>query len=425
MNPQHHKRARLAGLGSALLVAFGTAVPSILTAGTAAAAPRPAADHVMMLTLDGFDLDYLDDVPMPNLQRLLHRGSVSQSTGVMETITNPSWSSVMTGAWPQTHRNTSYWYDPVTNTARGSQRDLAVPTIAQALREQGGTVSSAQMFTVQNYGTTYGDPEGIYTQPGGDCARRVDDTIAILEGRPVNSGGKQVTAPRIPDLMLTYCDTLDAIGHEGGDVDTRIPAALQMIDQQLGRLVQAAKDAGIYGRTTFVITGDHGMTTFYQGAAPELLAAISGAGYQAEILANGQSPKPETDAVIVVGGLGDLTLVGEAAKDPTALSRIRDAVERLPQVSAVYDKQAQKQMHMSPLHGDLLIEPTPGWSLGNKRTTPAGRHGRHRSYASRSSWPVPGSVRGSSRPNPATSTSPPPSPRCSGSSRRLAPRAAC
>jgi len=70
------------------------------------------ADHVVLLALDGFDVEYLDLVrsgqaPMPNLERLVRRGSLATSTGVMTSITNPSWSSVATGAWPATHRNTA------------------------------------------------------------------------------------------------------------------------------------------------------------------------------------------------------------------------------------------------------------------------------------------------------------------------------
>nr|BFE31124.1 ectonucleotide pyrophosphatase/phosphodiesterase [Actinomadura rugatobispora] len=329
----------------------------------------------MFLGLDGFDIDYVGDAPMPNLERLLRRGSLTTSTGVMTSITNPSWSSVATGAWPERHRNTAYWYDAASGTARGQQRELAVPTIAQAVRDQGGTVMSAQWFILQNYGTAYGDPEGIYTQPGGECSRRVDDAVAVLEGRPVSSGGAPVTAPKIPDLTAVYCDTLDAIGHSGGDRDPRIPGALQMIDEQIGRLVQATKDAGVYGRTAFVITGDHGMTTFMNGLDTQVVEAIAKAGYKAEYLASGQRPAAGTDAVIVVGGVGSLHLVGKAAGDPVAERRIAAALRAVPHIRSVYAKDDQRRMRMSPNYGELVVEPEPGWTLGASRTTPAGAHG--------------------------------------------------
>ncbi|MCP2281302.1 putative pyrophosphatase or phosphodiesterase, AlkP superfamily [Promicromonospora umidemergens] len=371
------------------LLAASIAATVVWTAPTAAAVPSPTdetgpagrspADHVVFLALDGFDIEYLDLVrdgsgEMPNLRRLLHRGSVTTSTGVMTSITNPSWSSVATGAWPETHRNTAYWFNTETNTARGQQRDLAVPTIAQSVREQGGTVFSSQWFILQNYGVTYGDPDGLYTQPGGDCARRTDDAVAVLRGEPVSSGGQLVTANGIPELMTVYCDTLDAIGHEGGDEDPRIPGVLTEIDRQIGRIVAATKDAGIYGRTAFVITGDHGMTTFDKGFGAEGLAAVEAAGFTPQILTSGQSPAPGTDVAIVVGGVADVRIIGERAGDPAAVRRLEGALTALPQVRNVFDKADQRRMRMSPNYGDLLVEPKPGWSFG---TTPAGPSGRH------------------------------------------------
>ncbi|WBB63322.1 alkaline phosphatase family protein [Streptomyces sp. WMMC500] len=384
MRTKIRPRTLLTRFGAAALVLL-TAVATVSVSDDSAAAGRPAgpagnaddrppADHVVFLGLDGFDYEYLDDVPMPNLQDLLRRGTVAKSRGVMTSITNPSWSSIATGAWPATHRNTAYWFDKSTHTARGQQRDLAVPTVAQSIREQGGTVFSSQWFIVQNYGTSYGDTEGLYTD-GGDCPTRVGRAVAVMEGRPVSSGGKDVTLPRIPELMAAYCDDLDALGHAGGSIHPEIPDRLRMIDEQIGRLVQAARNAGIYDRTAFVITGDHGMTTFQQGMAPELLKAIGDAGYQAEILTSGKQPGPGTDAALVIGGSGDLTLLGDAADDPWALPRIRRAVESLPHVAATYDKRTQKRMHMSLNHGDLVIEPEEGWSLGETTPAPVGRHG--------------------------------------------------
>ncbi|MFI9487162.1 alkaline phosphatase family protein [Promicromonospora sp. NPDC052451] len=381
-----------------------TAVATPPAAGTDSQSTRsstaPAhgrADHVVLMALDGFDVEYLDLVrsgaaepdvaalrgsqahssaaKMPNLQRLLRRGSVTTSTGVMTSITNPSWSSVATGAWPATHRNTAYWFDTATGTARGQQRDLAVPTIAQSIREQGGTVFSAQWFILQNYGVTFGDPDGLYTQPGGDCSRRTDDAVAVLRGEPVDSGGQQVTTDGVPDLVAVYCDVLDAIGHDGGDDDPRIPAALSDIDRQLGRLVQATKDAGVYGDTAFVLTGDHGMTTFDKGFGAEGLAAIEAAGFTPQILTSGQTPAPGTDVVIVVGGVADVRIVGERAGDPAAVRRLERALRGLPQVRDVLDEADQRRLRMSPGYGDLVVEPEPGWSFGATPADAAGRHG--------------------------------------------------
>lgn len=374
-------RTRSRSLIALAVAGLTAACITAATAPAASAAPPPPAEHVMLIALDGFDARYLDDAPMPNLRHLATRGSLTTSTGVMTSITNPSWSSIATGAWPATHLNTAYWFDAEIGTARSQQRDLAVPTIAEAIRDEGGTVMSSQWFILQNHGVTYGDPDALYTQPGGTCDRRADDAIAVLNGEPVDSGGQMTTATGIPDLIAVYCDTLDVLGHADGAAAAGMPAALAEVDRQIGRLVQATKDAGTFGRTAFVITGDHGMSTFTQGMQPQLLAAIDALGYDAEILAAGRAPQPTTDVVIVVGGVGSLHLVGDAVGDTAAVARVEEAVAALPHVSAVYDKAEQHAMHMSPKYGELVIEPVEGWSLGATPSDAAGLHGTSRNLA--------------------------------------------
>ncbi|WP_407319782.1 alkaline phosphatase family protein [Isoptericola halotolerans] len=342
------------------------------------AAPEPRADHVVLLALDGFDAGYvplLDSLPTPHLDALLRRGSLTTGTGVMPSITNPSWTSIATGAWPDRHLNSAFWYDPEGRVARGQQRDVAVPTLAEAVREQGGTVLCVQWPVLQGHGTAFGDPDGLYTRPGGDCARRVDDAVAVLRGEPVDSAGRPATLSRLPQLLAVYCDVLDALGHAGGDRHPGIPAALQTIDAQVGRLVAAVEDAGIAARTAFVLLGDHGMRTFDRGFGRAARTAIRRAGYRAEVLRPGETPRRRTDVVAVVGGVASLHLIGRAAGDRGAVAAIRAALEALPQVRAVHGKDEQARMRMSPRYGELVVEPRPGWSFGSTPRRAAGRHG--------------------------------------------------
>ena len=170
----------------------------------------------MLIGLDGFDADYFGRVPTPNLDALAARGSRGTTLAPAQSITNPSFATLASGAWPRATGNVAYIFDRETQSYRGQSRDIAVPTIAEAVRDSGGTVGSAQYFILQDHGATYGDPEALYTQPGGPCARRFDDAIAMIERRPVTSAGTQVTVPQTPNLLAVYCDTLDSIGHSEG-----------------------------------------------------------------------------------------------------------------------------------------------------------------------------------------------------------------
>lgn len=355
-------RRQLAAIAA---VAAGAAltVPTTAEADPHGPDRAPAAEHVLFVAWDGFDPAYLADADTPTIDRLARDGSLSTSRGVMTSITNPSWSSVATGAWPERHHNTAYWYDEESGVARSSQRDLAVPTIAESVRDAGGTVASVQWFILQNHGVTYGDPEALYTQPGGRCRTRTDQALSILRGEPVSSGGSMVTVPDVPDLLAVYCDDLDALGHAGGDVNPEIPGRVEEMDAMLGELVDELHAAGIAEETAIVLTGDHGMTSFRTAVGDEIIDAVAEAGYDLELLRPGQSPSEDADAVMVVGGVGSLHLVGDSARDGRATQRIRAAIQDVDHIHAVYDRGDQRRMRMSPHYGELIVEADPGYTV--------------------------------------------------------------
>jgi predicted AlkP superfamily pyrophosphatase or phosphodiesterase len=80
----------------------------------------------------------------------------------------------------------------------------------------------------------------------------------------VDSGGRAVKMPEIPHFLAVYGSDLDDLGQvEGPDGPNMAPLLAEM-DRQLGRLVQATRDVGVYDRTAFIVTGDHGMTGWHR-----------------------------------------------------------------------------------------------------------------------------------------------------------------
>jgi arylsulfatase A-like enzyme len=366
-------------LAAVIAVAAATAIGPVTSTADARVqgGTAPRADHVVLIAWDGFDAKYLQrGVSTPNLDALARRGSITTSTGVLPSITNPSWSSVASGAFPERTLNTAYWYDPSADIVRGQSRAIAVETLGQALRSAGRTVASVQWYIEQDKSAFYGNPEALYTEPDGDCDKRTDRAIDLLAGKPIDSGGHQVTVPRIPDFLGIYCSDLDHDGHQFGAESPVVDATLASLDRELGRLVQATKDAGSYDRTLFVLTGDHGMTTFDKAFGNQILAAIERAGYQGEFVGANGTPAIGTDVVLAVGGMASAHLRGDALADPTAARRIELEISKIPQVSQVLDRKEQAALRMSPRMGELVIEPVEGWTVApNMPASPAGQHG--------------------------------------------------
>jgi arylsulfatase A-like enzyme len=353
------------------------AVSALPAAALALEASRPK--YVILVDWDGFDPAYLGRVPTPNLDALVSRGSLSFADGTFHTFSNPSRASMSTGAYPQVHGNAAYFFNEATNKAVGQNRSLAAETINEALASAGKTTASVQWYMVQNHGTVYGNPRHLYVQPGGPFANRVDVAIDILNRRPVNSGGQVVIVPQIPNFMAVYGSDLDDLGHREGAESPNIGPLLAELDWQLGRLIQATmKDVGvgIYEETAWILTSDHGMTTWSATLLAEVYAAITNVGYKPEFVTPGNSPRDTTEVIIVPNGvrLGDFTLRGRAATSK-GRERVQAALEDLPQIARVFDKSDLGVLRVSDKLGDLVAEARVPWGFGFAEGGVDGAHG--------------------------------------------------
>jgi predicted AlkP superfamily pyrophosphatase or phosphodiesterase len=61
-----------------------------------------------------------------------------------------------------------------------------------------------------------------------------------------------------PDLLLTHPGTVDSERHRTGLFSEHVKAAVKKSEEWIGKIIGAAKDAGIYEDTDFVILSDHG-----------------------------------------------------------------------------------------------------------------------------------------------------------------------
>lgn len=351
-----------------------------LAGGPSASSVTPgAAEHVVLIGLDGFDPSYLGRVPTPNLDRLASRGVHGTSQGVMLPITTPSFTAIASGTWPSTNGTLTYYYDRATATFHTASPPSRVPTIADAVRDAGGTVGAAQYFAFRGNGAEYGNPEALYTQPGGACSNMFDDAIAMLRAEPVNSNGTVVTTPRTPTLLGVYCPHLDTIGHAEGAESPAIASELAVIDVQIGRLLDTIDELGIADDTTVILTGDHGMSTYTRRYTLGLNSALSDAGYRTQmLLLDGQRVDPDANVLVVpaAGRASSIYLVGDLAGDAAALAEVARITLATEGVGRVFDRDEQVAMYMNPDFGDLIVEGAPGWSSGVLPVPdPMGDHG--------------------------------------------------
>ncbi len=349
----------------AFLSGSAAALAGIGAAPTRAAAvhrlPTPPADHVILVDWDGFDPDFLGRARHPAVDALMKRGSHGQALNTYSTYSNSCRGSMATGAYPEVHGNAGYYYDALTGRAVSQNRVLEAETIAEALGRQGRGVASVQWYMVQDHGTAYGDPRHLYVQPGGSFATTVSVAVDILHRRPVNSGGTQVTVPEIPAFMAVYGADLDGLVHEQGPESPEVSPLLESMDRSLAELVQATRDVGIYERTAFVLTGDHGMSAWERSILNDVLVAVADSGFRAEVVTAGRSAAADTEVVIVQGVRIATFLLRGSAATPAARKRLQAALEGVDHVSNVFDRDALRALRASDKLGDLVAEAEAPW----------------------------------------------------------------
>ena len=192
-----------------------------------------AVAHVVLVLLDGVRPDILALAHTPHMDRLIQEGAFSdQGWSQWPSNTLAGIPTVHTGAAPEVHDVTDW---------RGT---IQAETLTQVFNEQG--LRSALI--------------GSDAIMGGYAAQWVT-------GYTYNADEAQVTLQAIemwranrPFFTFIYNPKPDAAGHASGHTSVQYRQAIESADVQIGRLIEALEDEGMWARTLMVITTDHGMT---------------------------------------------------------------------------------------------------------------------------------------------------------------------
>ena len=262
---------------AALALATGLFLPAL-----AMAAP------VLMISIDGLrPLDVIEadkrGFEAPNLRRMMGEGSYA--TGVrnaLPTVTYPNHTTLITGVWPAKHgvaNNTAF--DPERKNLGGwywYATDIKVPTLWDAVHGAGGKTASLGWpvsvdapsidYDIPEYWraklpedlklvhalSTRGLPEALKAASGVGLA----DIFSTKPAADVAKGrmAAAVYALHKPAFMTLHLSSLDETEHATGPGSAESKADLKLIDQVIGELVAAARQAE--PDLVVVVVSDHG-----------------------------------------------------------------------------------------------------------------------------------------------------------------------
>jgi phosphonoacetate hydrolase len=307
--------------------------------------------------VDGFDPEYLETCPTPNLREMARQGFMVEAKGLMPSVTNVNNTSMVTASYPETHGITSnYWWDRVQDAEvyMESGEYIRAETIFQRAEQRGArsllVTSKDKLCRLLGQGTTrlvsseeapadlvqaVGEPPPIYSL-------EVNGWIIDV--------ARHILSEEAYDLV--YLATTDYAMHTYAPEQPESAAHLALVDTALGQLMDSLPDAQI------LITADHGMSTKTKMIhLPEILARQ---GIQSQAV-----PIIKDRYTVHHSNLGGCIYV--YLQNP---SQADQAIQVLDQVEGVDEalsrEQAALRFHLMPERiGDLMVLGGPEVVFGN------------------------------------------------------------
>ena len=275
--------------------------------GSASRANRAAAPgvapirHVIVISVDGMMPEtYLQPdaygLKVPTLREIAANGAYSDGlVPVFPSVTYPSHTSIATGVNPGTHGIAANGpWDPMgrmPNSLRWYTVDIRVPTLWDVAKAHG--LKTALIY----WPVTVGARADAVVQefwrqdPGTEDDAKLNFAMAVPPGLLDSVAArfanfrKNFLPPRVrdtestdiavhlietlqPNLLLLHIFDVDHFQHEDGPLSGQGLAAIETADQQIARVIAAAKAAGTWSRTVLVITSDHGHARYTQRLRP-------------------------------------------------------------------------------------------------------------------------------------------------------------
>ena len=237
------------------LVMTATASAAAGTGGSVSTLDASTPTHVLVIGIDGTNLSaILADDANVNLQALMYGGTTAVSTIVGHTtISNPSWTGILTGVWGETAGVINNVFTPWTYNKW--------PTIFNQLETYDPSIETTAIADWENIaqiagaGSIPADTIKFFPKYK-DSWLETDNLVGQASVDAING-----TTEGVSSFNFTYFVGVDNTGHESDAGSPEYANALRNVDANVGEIMAAVTDwntAHPGEKWTVIVTTDHG-----------------------------------------------------------------------------------------------------------------------------------------------------------------------
>ena len=244
---------RGAGRTAAAILGIVAVAAALIFCTSPTAATAQTTPKVLLIGIDGVRPDVLAEVPTPNMDALAASGwYTAEARTTTPSVSGPSWSSMLTGVWPEKHGVTNNDF-----TGRDYDRWPSFLTRLEDERPQLATFAALDWLPLAEL-------EG-----GGPVLPATIDMRVVLNGYDLGwaEADAELTGQAVrhlgnadPDAMFVYLGNPDETSHEHGSIGAEYRDAIALADRHVGMLIEAVRARSGYASEDWLVlvSTDHG-----------------------------------------------------------------------------------------------------------------------------------------------------------------------
>ena len=242
-----------------------------------------AAKHLIVISIDSLNSqDFNRMMKLSAFSQIIKNGSYAREVvGIYPSLTYPSHASIITGVYPDKHglftneimepgvkRQAWYWY----------RKYIKVPTLCDIAKEANMKIANVFWPVMGGAKIDYNCPEIWTVEPREsqilkslragspiflfNIFKRFGKLLNGIEEPQLDNFSTEsiayVIKAKKPNLVLLHLNEVDHTRHKLGFNALELDEVFMRMNGRINKIINSAKEAGIYKDTVFVILGDHG-----------------------------------------------------------------------------------------------------------------------------------------------------------------------